>query len=413
VTPEAGVRLLVTPAAREPTETAEVASVYVHAPFCARRCVYCDFAVQVRRRGDPREWLDAIGGELRALRAEGRVRLAERLDTLYVGGGTPSLLGVSAMDGLRKVVGPDRVREGPLEWTAEANPESFTDEVAEGWRAAGVNRISLGVQSFHERSLRWMGRLHGAAGAEEAVRRARRAGFREISVDLIFGLPSRLDRSWRDDLDRAASLDVTHVSLYGLTVEEGTALGRAVREGREEPVDDERYASEYLEASERLRALGYRHYEVSNFARPGSEARHNRVYWNGEPYLGLGNAAHSYHPPVRRWNLRDWDAYRERASAGALPLADREVVDADAARLERCWLGLRTTRGIALDGLPDGARSLALEWCTHDLATLRNGAVRLTADGWLLLDRLVLDLDRALDASDTNTTAAAHDDRHG
>lgn len=408
MTREEGVGVVDT---REDPEVVEVASVYVHAPFCARRCVYCDFAVQVRRRGDVQEWLDAIGGELRALVAEGRVRLADRLDTLYVGGGTPSLLGASAMEELAAVVGRDRIAGDRLEWTAEANPESFTDDVAAAWRAAGVNRVSLGVQTFHEPALRWMGRLHGAEGAEAAVRRARQVGFPEISVDLIFGLPARLRRSWREDLERVAGLDVPHISLYGLTVEEGTALGRAVREGREEPVDEERYASEYLEAAERLRGLGYRHYEVSNFARPGSEARHNRVYWDGRPYLGLGNAAHSYLPPVRRWNLRDWDAYRERASTGDIPLAEHETVDADAARLERCWLGLRTRRGIALDGLPGSACSLALEWRALGLATIRDGAVRLTADGWLLLDRLVLDLDRALDASGACATAAVHDDQ--
>lgn len=395
------------------TDAVEVASLYVHAPFCARRCTYCDFAVQVRRQGDAGEWLAAIEGELRALADEGRVRLAERLETLYVGGGTPSLLGPSAMDRLAGVVGRDRLGKSRLAWTAEANPESFTEDVAESWRAAGVNRVSLGIQSFHEPSLRWMGRLHGAQGAEAAVHRARRAGFPEISVDLIFGLPARLGRPWRDDLERVAELEVSHVSLYGLTVEEGTALGRAVREGREEPVDDDRYASEYLEAAARLVKLGYRHYEVSNFARPGSEARHNRVYWDGRPYLGLGNAAHSYLPPVRRWNLREWDAYRERASAGRLPLADHETVEADTARLERCWLGLRTRRGVALDGLPERACDLAGVWRSRGLATIRDDTVRLTADGWLLLDRLVVDFVRALDAPEAKTTGAVHDHGHG
>ncbi len=373
-------------------DATEVASVYVHAPFCARRCVYCDFAVKVRAEGGPEPWWEALRAELDIVRSEGLFRLAPELDTLYVGGGTPSLLGPDAMVGLAELIGEERLGRRDLEWTAEANPESFDARVAEGWRAAGVNRISLGVQTFHEPTLRWMGRMHGVEGGPAAVATARAAGIEELSVDLIFGLPAHLGRSWAGDLERALELDVPHVSLYGLTVEPGTALGRAVAEGREKPVDEERYADEFLLAAETLTAQGYVHYEVSNFALPGHEARHNAVYWNGGPYLGLGNGAHAYAPPVRRWNVRDWDAYRTRVVSGGSPEEARETLDDEAVDLERVWLGLRTRSGLEAPE-PGGRRARIVDsWVQQGLAILQDGRVRLTPNGWLLLDRLAVDL---------------------
>jgi oxygen-independent coproporphyrinogen III oxidase len=368
-----------------------VGALYVHAPFCARRCVYCDFAVKVRAEGGPEPWHEALAAELEHVRRERLFVLEPELTSLYVGGGTPSLLGPDAMSGLADLLGRERLRGATLEWTSEANPESFDRHVAEGWRRAGVNRLSLGVQTFHEPALRWMGRLHGSEGGGRTVATARGAGFENLSVDLIFGLPTHLGRSWSEDLDRVLDLGVPHVSLYGLTVEPDTALGRAVREGRETPVDEEQYADEFVTAAERLTAGGFVHYEVSNFALPGYEARHNAAYWDGTAYLGLGNGAHSYAPPVRRWNVRDWEAYRDRALSGAGGEEAREVVDAEAAELERVWLGLRTLRGIP-EPEPGGHRAhMIASWVAEGLAVIEDGRVRLTPAGWLLLDRLAVD----------------------
>jgi len=390
-----------------PTRTeARIGAVYVHAPFCSRRCFYCDFAVQVRRTGGVGEWLEALAGELSYLEGEGLFTLADSLDSVFVGGGTPSLLGPEAMQGLSDLLGPRRLGSSRLEWTAEANPESFTDQVAAGWREAGVNRVSLGVQTFQESALRWMGRLHGAEGATAAVGRARAAGFENLSVDLIFGLPRSVERSWAEDLDRAVELGVPHVSLYGLSVEAGTPLGRAVREGRESPADDEQYRDEYLMAAEVLQDAGYEHYEVSNFAKPGRASRHNRAYWDGSPYLGLGNGAHSYLNPHRRWNLRGWEDYRAAAVPGGSPVHEQETLDANAMALERVWLGLRTDRGMALEGLGEAADALLSGWVDEGWASRENGRVRLTATGWLLLDRLAVELDGA---SPDSTVLQAHD----
>ena len=376
---------------------APIGTVYVHAPFCSRRCFYCDFAVQVRRTGGAEEWLEALAGELEYLQREGLFDLADSLDSVFVGGGTPSLLGPQALLGLRGLLGDHRFRSPALEWTVEANPESFTEEVAAAWREAGVNRVSLGLQTFHEPSLRWMGRLHGPDGAVAAVARAREAGLENISVDLIFGLPAHLDRPWQDDLRRAVDLGVPHVSLYGLTAEPSTPLGRAVREGREEVADEEQYRDEYLLAADVLTEAGFEHYEVSNFARPGRASRHNRAYWDGTPYLGLGNGAHSYRHPDRRWNLRDWEDYRAAAVGGGNPVHDQETLDAEAADLERTWLGLRTDTGVREGGLGETARALVESWIREEWALRQDGRIRLTASGWLLLDRLAVELDEAGD----------------
>jgi oxygen-independent coproporphyrinogen-3 oxidase len=337
-------------------------------------------------------WAQALAAEL-ALLGPADALLADRFETVYVGGGTPSLLGPTAMRSLARVLGQDRFSGPDLEWTAEANPESFTPELGSAWRDAGVNRLSLGVQSFHEPTLRWMGRLHGADGAVRAMRDAKAVGLANVSIDLVFGLPASLERPWGADLDRALDLDVPHVSLYGLSVEPGTPLGRAVAEGREPAVDDERYRDEFLEAADRLARAGYEHYEVSNFARPGYASRHNAVYWDGRPYLGLGNGAHSYVHPVRRWNVRDWGAYAQRVRDGESPEEGRESIDATAESLERIWLALRTREGLVLGGLTEEARSLVSRWEGAGLAQVSADRARLTPEGWLLLDRLAVELD--------------------
>lgn len=376
-----------------PAGATAVGSVYVHAPFCVHRCSYCDFVVHVTEHGDLAAWQEALEGELRAVEREGLFALEDSLQTLYVGGGTPSLLGEHAMEALASVVGRWRLGSSDLEWTAEANPESLTGGLAAAWRRSGLNRLSIGVQTFNDEALRWMGRQHDAQSAERAVDAARAAGFTNMSVDLIFGLPERLERSWRDDLERALALNVPHVSLYGLTVEAGTALARAVRDGNEEAVAIQQHQDEYLLAAEVLGAAGYEHYEVSNFAIPGHRSRHNAVYWDGRPYLGLGNGAHSFAAPVRRWNLRDWPMYRDRARAGYVPEHDRETVGADARKLEKLWLGLRTTEGVQLADLDERQRGLAAAWSEHGWTVASEDALRLNAEGWLLLDEFVVELD--------------------
>ena len=370
----------------------DVASLYVHAPFCARRCCYCDFAVEVDRSPPTARWLAAVVRELDTIRASGEAPLSPVLDTVYVGGGTPSLLRPEAMRGLRAAIGPERMRVGGLEWTVEANPESLSAETASEWAAAGVNRISLGVQSFEPDALAWMGRLHSPEDACAAVERARVAGIPNLSVDLIFGLPDGVRRRWSDEVGRVLELDVPHISLYGLTAEAGTPLGKWARTGRARMPTDSRYREEYLLAAEAFAEAGYDHYEVSSFARQGFESRHSRACWRGAPYLGLGNSAHSFHGGRRWWNVSDWAAYAAQVDERGRAVAGWEVPSAAERRLESLWLGLRTAEGIATEGLGPAAEATFERWAAAGWAERSACRVRLTAQGWLILDELVLEL---------------------
>lgn len=371
------------------------AHLYVHVPFCARRCGYCDFAVTATREPPVAEWLRTVRLELARRFAEHGWEPPLRLETIYVGGGTPSLLGSGAMAGLAGVLREFAAWDAHVEWTAEANPESFTPLLADDWRAAGVNRLSLGAQTFHEPALRWMGRLHGAGGPGRAMAAARAAGFENVSLDLIFGLPARLGRDWSEDLGRVLELRPEHVSLYGLTAEAATPLGRSVAEGREVLAKEERYAAEFLEAAARLTDAGFHHYEVSNFARPGMESIHNGAYWRHRAYLGVGPGAHSFLPPVRSWNVRDWVDYRARLERDGEAEADRECIGAAEQALERVWLGLRTAEGLAYAELSPTQRTVAAQWVVSGWARHEHDRLVLTPAGWLLLDRLAVELDRA------------------
>jgi oxygen-independent coproporphyrinogen-3 oxidase len=360
--------------------------VYVHVPFCVRRCSYCDFSIAVRKTIPADQYVAAIATELAGAPAVGP------LATVYLGGGTPSLLPPELIATVLRYVFDQtplpRVSPDAMEVTLEANPEDVTPERAAAWRAAGVNRVSLGAQSFDDRVLRWMHRSHDGAGIAAAVRTLRAGGVDNVSLDLIFGLPETLPRDWAADLRAALALEPDHLSLYGLTVEPRTPLARWISRGAATAPLEQRYAEEYLLAHERLGASGFTFYEVSNAARPGKRSRHNAAYWSGRSYLGVGPAAHSYDGSTRRWNLSAWEAYR------AAWLAGRSVVEAaetlsDAQRfLERVYLGLRTVEGIPGDWVAGhGAALAALRragWVED-----QNGSIRCTPEGWLRLDLLV------------------------
>lgn len=356
--------------------------LYIHVPFCVRRCSYCDFSIAVRRRIPAREYVDCLLAELRTAGWSS-------LQTLYCGGGTPSLLPADAIATvLRDVFGATSPRDD-VEVTLEANPEDVTPANASAWRAAGINRISLGAQSFDDRVLRWMHRSHDAARIGEAMRVLRAAGFENVSLDLIFGLPAELERDWQRDLDQALSLSPAHLSLYGLTVEERTPLARWVSRGATRPPGDDRYAEEYLYAHARLSRDGFSFYEVSNACRPGYPSRHNSAYWSGRAYLGLGPAAHSFDGRARRWNLAAWEAYRRAITEGRSPVESEEVLTAEQHELERVYLALRTSEGLPLTALPPYRLTA---WAAAGWADVSGGRVRLRAEGWLRLDALVADL---------------------
>ncbi|HEX4574323.1 MAG TPA: radical SAM family heme chaperone HemW [Gemmatimonadales bacterium] len=380
--------------------------VYVHVPFCARRCSYCDFAIAVRRRVPARDYVEAIRRELdlgHAARGPGAGPEpgVGSLETLYLGGGTPSRLPPVALAALVQAVRPagvDRVGPDDLELTLEANPDDVTVEHATAWRRAGVNRVSLGAQSFDDRVLKWMHRTHDAARIGQAVAALRAAGIVNLSLDLIFALPTELERDWARDLEHALALAPLHLSLYGLTVEERTPLARWISRGRTAAPDDERYAAEYLLAHERLGREGYHFYEVSNATRPGGRSRHNSVYWSGRPYVGLGPAAHSFDGRARRWNLPAWEAYRRALALGRSPVASEEVLTPSERELERVYCALRTDAGLLVG--PGSPLPAPIErWVRAGWAAVQGDRVVLSPEGWLRLDALVGDLTGAQETS--------------
>lgn len=358
--------------------------VYVHVPFCARRCSYCDFAIAVRREIPNRQFTDAIGVEWR--NRSGEWRAASAIDTLYFGGGTPSRLAPASLGAIVAAIAGDVPLAAGAEVTLEANPDDVTEERAHVWASAGVNRISLGVQSHDPGVLQWMHRTHRAEQVPQAVRALRAAGIDNISMDLIFALPAVLERDWGRDLRATIELQPTHLSLYGLTVEPHTPLFRWTERGTTITLPDERYATEFLEAHAVLGAAGFEYYEVSNAARPGFRSRHNSAYWGGADYIGLGPSAHSFLHGERRWNVREWAEYQARSAAGAAVVAGAECPGPDARALERRYLGLRTSDGLDLGQLPP---ETAQRWCREGWALVSSGRLRLTPEGWLRLDALV------------------------
>ncbi|MGH7613492.1 MAG: radical SAM family heme chaperone HemW [Gemmatimonadales bacterium] len=356
--------------------------LYIHIPFCARRCSYCDFSIAVRRRVPARQYVAAIRSELEMLGPAGP------LDTLYLGGGTPSRLPADALATLLRYALHGTPTPHEVEVTLEANPEDVTPDNAAAWRAAGVNRVSLGTQSFDDRVLQWMHRVHDAARARDAVRTLRAAGFENVSLDLIFAVPVELERHWARDLDEAIALAPEHLSLYGLTVEPRTPLARWIARGATAAPSDERYADEYLLAHERLTAAGYAFYEVSNAARDGRHSRHNSAYWSGRRYTGAGPAAHSFDGRARRWNISAWEVYRRAIEEGRSPVESQEVLTAEQQEMERVYLGLRTSEGLPLGTVRGGVAALrAMQG--KDWLVEQAGRLHCTVEGWLRLDALV------------------------
>lgn len=360
--------------------------LYLHVPFCARRCSYCDFAIAVRPETPSADYARRVLKEWERSRHHERWTGAREIATVYFGGGTPSRLEPAVLASILETLHADLPIAAGAEITLEANPEDVTRTAAVAWARAGINRVSLGVQSFDPAVLAWMHRTHSAEQVPEAVAQLREAEISNLSLDLIYALPPHLERDWPADLARVLELRPSHLSLYGLTVESHTPLGRWVDRGQASPAPEERYAEEFLQAHATLADAGYRHYEVSNYGLPGQEARHNSAYWSRAAYLGLGPSAHSAAGALRWWNLRDWTAWSRAIEAGESGVAGEERLDPSSIHLENLYLGLRTDAGVPADWVfPDLRRA----WGVAGWAVEAAGRLTLTAEGWLRLDSLV------------------------
>lgn len=371
-------------------------SLYVHVPFCRRRCGYCDFYSEILHPGAAAPLVDALLAELTRRQSETPCRL----ETIYVGGGTPTALPVNELERLLRGVRSARVDETDVEFTVEANPETVDAKTAGALARAGVNRVSLGAQSFEQAELDTLDREHRPRRVGDALATCRQAGILNLSLDLIFGIPGQTLLSWKRSLLSALELRPQHLSCYGLTYEPGTRLKQQLDSGLIEPVDEDTEAAMYETAIDTLTAAGLEHYEISNFAAPGARCRHNVLCWHNEPYIGVGPSAAGFVDGLRYKNTPDIGCYVRDVSAGTLPQGEWERLSPERRPGEAAMLELRLIEGIdrnrfrahferdPLDLFPRAidrhvAAGLLEVNATH---------VRLTRAGLLLADTVIRDL---------------------
>ena len=375
-----------------------MAGLYIHIPFCASRCIYCGFysttLMELRDR-----YVDALCHEM-TLRQEALVQQGlplPSLDTIYIGGGTPSQLSprhLKILFGHINKVFSNKATEV----TIEMNPDDVTEEYAHALSQLSVNRVSMGAQTFDDTRLRFLNRRHNARQVPQAVKTLREAGISNISIDLMYGFPGETIDNWQDDITKALDLGVEHLSAYCLMIEEGTVLYEKMRNGENERMrecDEELERQMYYTLTERLKAAGYEHYEISNFALPGRRSRHNSSYWTDLPYIGLGAAAHSYDGRSRCWNVADIRQYINGIENGS-PVIDQEWLNDDSRYNDRVMLSLRTCEGIDLSTLQPADRtyllSLAQKYIDNSLLTAEGDHLRLSNEGLFVSDMIMSDL---------------------
>lgn len=385
-----------------------MAGIYIHIPFCRSRCIYCGFysttALDLRQR-----YIDALCREMEIRSQRSEVR-GERIETIYLGGGTPSQL---TFDQLRQLfiyinkVYPLTPDSSPLppEITIEVNPDDVTVEFAAVLQQLPVNRVSMGIQTFDDQRLRFLHRRHTSQQAIKAVDILHSAGIQNISIDLMYGFPGETLEQWEADIEAALALDVEHLSAYCLMIEEGTPLHKMFTDDSLQYTDD--YPDEEMERQmyevliDRLEAAGYEHYEISNFARPGFRSRHNSSYWNGTPYIGLGAAAHSYDIRSRSWNVADIRQYIEGMERGER-IFEEELLDDDTRYNDIVTVALRTKEGIDLNALSEKHREYCMKNARRylndgllELSTIRGAespTLHLTRHGLFVSDMVMSDL---------------------
>ncbi|MBU8921875.1 MAG: radical SAM family heme chaperone HemW [Bacteroidales bacterium] len=361
------------------------AGLYIHIPFCKTKCPYCDF-YSITCNDSLAGYPELLIGEMEMYRDR-----FTSFDTIYLGGGTPSLIeGEALAEILEKVRLSFHIPE-TAEITIEVNPDDIEISLLDAWNRAGVNRISLGIQSFDDRHLKFLGRRHDGSSSVSAIEMASGAGFENLGIDLIFGFHGQTMDDWRDALERAAGMRPSHISCYQMTIEQGTSMGRMLKEGSIISPGEDIQHDMFALASEFLRSRGYLHYEVSNFALGEKNiSGHNSRYWDHTPYLGLGPSAHSFDGRSRWWNHRDLDLYSSMVLNGESPVEGKEDLSKEQLRLERIYFGFRTLRGNDLDDIQSGkgGKEVMEKLLAGALVTVENGRVIPTTRGMLFADRL-------------------------
>ena len=357
-----------------------MAGLYIHIPFCRSRCIYCGFysttALNLRQR-----YVEALCKEL-ALRPSDE----QDIETIYLGGGTPSQLTIPQLHQIFDAIYKYNKVSPDAEVTIEMNPDDVTEAFADGLCWLPVNRVSMGAQTFDDKRLRWLHRRHTSHQVAEALERLRDNGIRNISIDLIYGFPDETLDNWQADITAALSLNAEHLSAYCLTIEEGTPLWKMLQGNANQIIttqNEETERSMYELLIDRLASAGYEHYEISNFARPGFRSRHNSAYWNDTPYIGLGAAAHSYDGHTRSWNIADISQYIEGMESGKR-LFDAESIEGDTRYNDRLTVALRTREGLDLGELSPSHR----DYCLRNARRfLNDGLLHITPANHLALTR--------------------------
>lgn len=370
-----------------------MSGLYIHIPFCASRCIYCAFYSTVKH-GQRSAYIDSLIHEMQ-LRTDFLPQGNDAtINTIYIGGGTPSQISRTDIDRLfnniYKVYGCKI-----SETTVEVNPDDVDANLVRCLVNNGVNRVSMGAQTFDDERLSWLHRRHSSKQVYEAVDCLRHGGIARISVDLMYGFPNQTAEQWQYDIDEVIKLGVEHVSAYSLMYEEGTPLYRLLEKHEIKENDEELSLSMYNTLVEQFRAAGYEHYEVSNFALPGCRAQHNSSYWNDTPYIGLGAAAHSYNRSVRQWNVSDIDAYMEAINEGRVPF-EQESIDADTHYDDLVTTALRTSDGLDLTILSaqyqDYLLKMAQPYLLEKRMERKGNRIRICEDSFMISDMIMSDL---------------------
>ncbi len=359
-----------------------MAGIYIHIPYCKKACHYCNFHFSTS--------LHSKNGLMKALLKEITLQQeytgTESISTVYFGGGTPSLLSPEELNALLAQLAGTFTIERTAEITLEANPDDITPHNANAWIRSGINRLSIGVQSFFNEDLEWMNRAHNAAQAEQGIRTIREAGFDNFSIDLIYGTPTLTDQKWQQNVDLATGLQVPHISAYALTVEPSTPLAHLIKTNQVAPVSTTQQANQSELLMNWMASAGYEHYEISNFARPGFRSRHNSAYWDGTVYLGLGPAAHSFNGTERQWNVSNNALYIKAIESGQVPF-EKETLTATQRLNEYIMTALRRKEGISLGHVRNsfnGATDAMLRNCRK---YEEEGFIRIDADHLVLTNK--------------------------
>jgi oxygen-independent coproporphyrinogen-3 oxidase len=372
-----------------------LAGIYLHIPFCKQACTYCNFHFTTSLRYKD----DLVKALIKEAEAEKAYLGGEAVNTVYFGGGTPSLLSVQELSDLLEALRKHYPVAPDAEITLEANPDDVAREDVKTWKGLGINRLSIGIQSFFEKELRWMNRAHNAAQAKACIENSYAGGIENLSIDLIYGSPLLSDGMWEENVKTAVGYNIKHLSCYALTVEEKTPLQKNISLKKTTDVDSDDQARQFLLLMAWLREAGYEHYEVSNFAQPGFRSQHNSSYWKGTPYLGIGPSAHSFDGTSRRWNIANNNSYIKSVN-GSAPERELEELTISQQLNETIMISLRTMEGIDLRRIESEfgenerqrIEKEISKYTRTGLVQLRNSHAQLTDEGMLRADGIAADL---------------------